>query len=202
MGRAKMEAERKKREEEEAQRRAEKAAREREREIERLRQEKASQEEAKKQREKSNFVESYTPSKQHQPPPFSDGYQMTPQGQDKWDAHPSTMENYNIDDLSSGDETDDDERPRKAIPAWAQKSALKSALRRQYKTMRYPMLMDVFLSVRPDRAVELKRIFDHLASDHAHVRYRAPRRSSGQWTTMVEPAELVDRTLNLDQSCF
>ena len=62
---------------------------------------------------------------------------MTPQGQDKWDAHPSTMENYNIDDLSSGDETDDDERPRKAIPAWAQKSALKSALRRQYKTMRY-----------------------------------------------------------------
>ena len=64
------------------------------------------------------------------------------------------------------------------------------------------MLMEVFLSVRPDRAVELKRIFDHLANDNARVRYRAPRRSSGQWTTMVEPAELVDRTLNLDQSCF
>ena len=61
---------------------------------------------------------------------------MTPQGQDKWDANPSSMENYNIEDLSSGDETDDDQKPRKAVPPWAQKAALHSALKRQYKDKR------------------------------------------------------------------
>ena len=30
------------------------------------------------------------------------------------------MHNYNIEDLNSGDETDDDEAPRKKIPDWAQ----------------------------------------------------------------------------------
>jgi len=33
---------------------------------------------------------------------------------------PSTEENYNVDDLSSGDETDNDENPRKTVPRWAQ----------------------------------------------------------------------------------
>ena len=32
---------------------------------------------------------------------------------------PSTFENYDITDLNSGDETDDDEAPRKKIPEWA-----------------------------------------------------------------------------------
>lgn len=63
-------------------------------------------------------------------------YEMTPHGQDKWDANPSSKENYNIDDLSSGDETDDGDHPRKSIPAWAQRAALHSALKRQYKNIR------------------------------------------------------------------
>ncbi|KAL7073270.1 hypothetical protein ACQ4LE_007175 [Meloidogyne hapla] len=34
---------------------------------------------------------------------------------------PSTENNYNVDDLSSGDETDNDEQPRKIVPNWAKK---------------------------------------------------------------------------------
>ena len=61
---------------------------------------------------------------------------MTPHGPDKWDANPSSLDNYNIEDLSSGDDTDDDQNPRKKVPAWAQKAALSSMLKRQYKKMR------------------------------------------------------------------
>ena len=65
----------------------------------------------------------------------SDGYEMTPHADDKWAKHPSSLDNYNIDDLASSDETDDDERPRKVIPLWAniRSSAFKSAIARQYK---------------------------------------------------------------------
>uniref|UniRef100_A0A914HI84 Inner centromere protein ARK-binding domain-containing protein n=1 Tax=Globodera rostochiensis TaxID=31243 RepID=A0A914HI84_GLORO len=37
---------------------------------------------------------------------------------------PSTEDNYNVDDLSSADETDPEDSPRKQIPKWAQKEAL------------------------------------------------------------------------------
>ena len=47
---------------------------------------------------------------------------------------PSTAENYNIDDLSSGDETDDDDRPKKRVPQWAQSGSLNLSLQKQYKT--------------------------------------------------------------------
>lgn len=32
---------------------------------------------------------------------------------------PSTADNYNVDDLSSGDETDNEDNPRKTVPKWA-----------------------------------------------------------------------------------
>lgn len=41
---------------------------------------------------------------------------------------PSTEENYNVDDLSSNDETDDEENPRKTIPSWAQSKLSVAAL--------------------------------------------------------------------------
>uniref|UniRef100_A0A915EBP6 Inner centromere protein ARK-binding domain-containing protein n=1 Tax=Ditylenchus dipsaci TaxID=166011 RepID=A0A915EBP6_9BILA len=37
---------------------------------------------------------------------------------------PSSENNYNVDDLSSHDETDNDEKPRKEVPKWAQKNTL------------------------------------------------------------------------------
>ncbi|KAL3114556.1 hypothetical protein niasHT_014363 [Heterodera trifolii] len=37
---------------------------------------------------------------------------------------PSTMDNYNVDDLSSNDETDPEDSPKKTIPKWAQKEHL------------------------------------------------------------------------------
>lgn len=37
---------------------------------------------------------------------------------------PSTAENYNVDDLSSNDSTDDEEQPRKTIPQWARSKFL------------------------------------------------------------------------------
>ena len=39
---------------------------------------------------------------------------------------PSTENDYNVNDLSSADETDDEEHPRKNVPKWAEKSAIRS----------------------------------------------------------------------------
>ena len=49
-------------------------------------------------------------------------YEMTPE---KIPA-PSTANDYNVNDLSSADGTDDEEHPRKTVPKWAEKSALRS----------------------------------------------------------------------------
>jgi hypothetical protein len=41
---------------------------------------------------------------------------------------PSTDENYNVDDLSSNDETDDEDHPRKTVPSWAQSESIELVL--------------------------------------------------------------------------
>jgi len=138
------------------------------------------------------------------PVPVSDAYEMTPQGEDKWALNPSSMNNYNIDDLDSGDETDDDENPRKKIPTWANmKSTLfKSSTQRQYQSRASP-INDIFVTINPNRDVDLTELFDSMASLHAQKRYRKPRNSSGVWNgPMLQPRPLLDRTLNLDQSVY
>ena len=53
----------------------------------------------------------------------------------------SVNANYNIDDLASGDETDDDEQPRKQVPKWAQAKELSVSTEKQYgKKLDYEIL--------------------------------------------------------------
>ncbi|KAK0424819.1 hypothetical protein QR680_008869 [Steinernema hermaphroditum] len=56
-------------------------------------------------------------------------YDMTPDKVYK----ESSETNYNIEDLSSGDETDDDENPRKKVPYWAQSEQIARAAKDQAK---------------------------------------------------------------------
>ena len=44
----------------------------------------------------------------------------------------SVNANYNIDNLASGDETDDEEQPRKQVPKWAQAKELSISTEKQY----------------------------------------------------------------------
>ncbi|CBY18282.1 unnamed protein product [Oikopleura dioica] len=147
----------------------------------------------------------YTTPLKSMPAASSQNYEMTPQGCDKWDMNPSTKDNYNIDDLESGDETDDDEAPRKQIPIWAESKLLKVALKNQYFDYERSVtnMQDrVFFAINPDGEIKLQNIFDHIASDRARMKYRQPRRSSGQWTTMIEPTPVIDKTINFDKSVY
>jgi len=154
---------------------------------------------------KKKHEPTYSTPLKSMPVASSQNYEMTPQGCDKWDMNPSTKDNYNIDDLESGDETDDDEAPRKQIPIWAESKLLKVALKNQYFDYERSvtnMQDKVFFAINPDGEIKLQNIFDHIASDRARMKYRQPRRSSGQWTTMIEPPAVIDKTINFDQSVY
>uniref|UniRef100_A0A0N5C2B8 INCENP_ARK-bind domain-containing protein n=1 Tax=Strongyloides papillosus TaxID=174720 RepID=A0A0N5C2B8_STREA len=56
-------------------------------------------------------------------------YELTP---DKI-LQPSTIDDYNIADLSEGDGTDDEDNPRKVIPKWANMENLRPALKKQHR---------------------------------------------------------------------
>ena len=58
-----------------------------------------------------------------------DSYEMTPPPVKT--RKPASQENYNIADLNSDDSTDDEDNPRKKIPAWARPPALTAAIFKQ-----------------------------------------------------------------------
>lgn len=129
---------------------------------------------------------------------ITDSYEITPRGCDK--PNKSTADDYNIDDLSSGDETDDDENPKKAIPQWAQKGRLMMTLKNQYKNN--VVAEDVFEGIyaHETRLVDLDEVFGSMVKPTRRGRLKC--RETAAWQPMVEPRQLLDRTLNLDVSCY
>jgi inner centromere protein len=98
---------------------------------------------------------------------------------------PSTDENYNVDDLSSNDETDDEERPRKIVPKWAQKSSLRE---------RVMYLRDVL----PEENRE--RYFGRIPAPNVEmffpnsIKKYKPRSSSAHWNSpLAQPSRGISR---------
>uniref|UniRef100_A0A0N5BEU9 INCENP_ARK-bind domain-containing protein n=1 Tax=Strongyloides papillosus TaxID=174720 RepID=A0A0N5BEU9_STREA len=56
---------------------------------------------------------------------------------------PSTVDDYNIADLSEGDGTDDEDNPRKTIPKWAHMEHLRPALKEQHKKFKSRPLSEI-----------------------------------------------------------
>lgn len=100
-------------------------------------------------------------------------YEITPDKVFK----PSSENNYNIEDLSSGDETDSEDAPRKKVPAWAEGSMLRRALEKQAHKLRAGEFdQNVFFG--EISAPELTQIFG--------TTKKYPRRgSSGIWDSPI-----------------
>ncbi|CAN7997212.1 unnamed protein product, partial [Ixodes hexagonus] len=62
----------------------------------------------------------------------STSYDITPHHTELPPEPNKQPENYDIDDLDSGDETDDDDQPRKEVPTWAKSSILNGMIREQH----------------------------------------------------------------------
>uniref|UniRef100_A0A0N5AE86 INCENP_ARK-bind domain-containing protein n=1 Tax=Syphacia muris TaxID=451379 RepID=A0A0N5AE86_9BILA len=91
-----------------------------------------------------------------------------------------TDENYNIDDLSSGDETDEEDHPKKKIPNWAQAMNLRRLLREQ--TTKPPHSLDSFFG--QIETPNLSKIFSISRSRYAK------RTSSAIWNSpLANPRE-------------
>ncbi|VDD94032.1 unnamed protein product [Enterobius vermicularis] len=103
-------------------------------------------------------------------------YEITPPKK----PSPSTEDNYNIDSLSSGDETDEEDNPKKKVPNWAQPINLRRALREQAE--KSPHVIDLFFG--QIETPDLNKIFSM-----QRTRY-AKRTSSAQWNSpLANPRE-------------
>lgn len=106
---------------------------------------------------------------------------------------PSTENNYNVDDLSSNDSTDDEEHPRKVIPQWArskqsfesvcgnsQLSSLGTHLYKHVKEIEKAMSSDErarhFGNVKPPNIYEVRLFTKLLLSEFQLFSCSRPRR--------------------------
>ncbi|XP_052811451.1 inner centromere protein A-like isoform X3 [Mya arenaria] len=109
----------------------------------------------------------------------NDSYEMTP----KHNSHSASLENYCIDDLNSGDDTDDEDHPRKKIPDWAQGTHLKTQLIKQY--YHPPDILNLLGTVAdPD----LNKLF------HKKKARFNKRTSSAHWDTPILKPGLLGRS--------
>ena len=101
--------------------------------------------------------------------PNGDSYKMTPAAQ--------RSSNYDINDLSSGDSTDEEDHPKKPIPAWAASAKLKSAMVSQEERVHSASVDpgDIFPATELLVEVDLARIFKLKRKRFYH------RSSSAQW---------------------
>ncbi|CAD5231779.1 unnamed protein product [Bursaphelenchus xylophilus] len=78
-------------------------------------------------------------------------YEMTPEKV----PIPSTENDYNVADLSSNDETDNEDEPRKKVPGWAQKDQLRVHISALKQRMSKEQIDNHFGQVRPPRVLEI-----------------------------------------------
>uniref|UniRef100_A0A915P564 INCENP_ARK-bind domain-containing protein n=1 Tax=Meloidogyne floridensis TaxID=298350 RepID=A0A915P564_9BILA len=93
---------------------------------------------------------------------------------------PSTENDYNVDDLSSGDETDNDEQPRKIVPKWALKENILARTQQIHRLLTKDQIERHFGRINQPTAQELFKGYKK--------NYPPRRASSSQWSSpMSDP---------------
>ncbi|CAK5050917.1 unnamed protein product [Meloidogyne enterolobii] len=88
---------------------------------------------------------------------------------------PSTENDYNVDDLSSGDETDNDEQPRKIVPKWALKENILARTQNIHRLLTKDQIERHFGRIQQPTAQELFKGYKK--------NYPPRRASSSQWSS-------------------
>jgi hypothetical protein len=87
---------------------------------------------------------------------------------------PSTETNYNVDDLSSNDETDDESKPRKTVPNWAKKHELNPHVKRMLKDHSTLERITYFGSIQPPSLKVLFNISDNRRHRNSSAVWQSP----------------------------